>query len=65
MYLYQLCISFRSTAINSVMFSACLAVSHHAVRALSQMCGSYVLFLFFFNLLNLIKAFGKKIVISE
>lgn len=64
MYLYQLCISFRSTDINSVMFSACLAVSHHAVRALSQMCGSYVLFLFF-NLLNLIKAFGKKIVISE
>lgn len=47
MYLYQLCISFRSTDTNSVMFSACLAVGHHAVRALSQMCGSYVLFLFF------------------
>ena len=45
--MYQLCVSFQSSGINSVMFSACLVVSHCAVRVLGQMSSSRVLFLFF------------------
>lgn len=61
MYVYQLCMSFQSTVTNSVTFSARFVVSHQAVRVLGQMCGLWF-FLFLNHPLNVIKAFGIKVV---